>query len=474
MASKYYNPRLAASLGAAYTEPYISASEGVERGVRRYERMRAIDIKARAAKAAEWQKQYSQSMDDWIKYNDKISQAPNELAKLPDSLQQYYMERFQVARQEYQKFANPNVSNMQRSLAFNEIQSNLNNHIANIKSTPEKFASFNPETISVANDPVAIKAARAEINGEFKVEADGTVVFNDDSIESKPVDKLFDFDFIPVATETFGKKVTQMDSILERLAKNGIDENLLDGQLDRELGDLNLTREESISVAFDYLGKEQPGFINLTKEGKPIVDINEYGADAERWATDTVPDENSDGYIDAGELNKWIKGQLKESAKNAYPSYKDRFDKTDATPNAEEKKTEKINTYYKDGKRFLNDLMNNFNPEELKSLKFIGKEIADAKLVQDKIVLTTIEGRQGDEQFTKDYEFDINNTGDLKKLINLYLNSTYGTTELIDDVILKVKNAEDKEFKTGLQRFREIVGEPIDVFNTEEESEKFD
>ena len=73
---------------------------------------------------------------------------------------------------------------MQRSLAFNEIQSNLNNHIANIKSTPEKFASFNPETISVANDPVAIKAARAEINGEFKVEADGTVVFNDDSIES--------------------------------------------------------------------------------------------------------------------------------------------------------------------------------------------------------------------------------------------------------------------------------------------------
>ena len=90
-----------------------------------------------------------------------------------------------------------------------------------------------------------------------------------------------------------------MDTILERLAKNGIDENLLDGQLDRELGDLNLTREESISVAFDYLGKEQPGFINLTKEGKPIVDINEYGADAERWATDTVPDENSDGYIDA-------------------------------------------------------------------------------------------------------------------------------------------------------------------------------
>ena len=75
-----------------------------------------------------------------------------------------------------------------------------------------------------------------------------------------------------------------------------------------------------------------------------------------------------------------------------------------------------------------------FNPEELKSLKFIGKEIADAKLVQDKIVLTTIEGRQGDEQFTKDYEFDINNIGDLKKLINLYLNSTYGTTELIDDV----------------------------------------
>ena len=98
MASKYYNPRLAASLGAAYTEPYISASEGVERGVRRYERMRAIDIQARAAKAAEWQKQYSQSMDDWIKYNDKISQAPNELAKLPDSLQQYYMGRFQVAR----------------------------------------------------------------------------------------------------------------------------------------------------------------------------------------------------------------------------------------------------------------------------------------------------------------------------------------------------------------------------------------
>ena len=76
MASKYYNPRLAASLGAAYTEPYISASEGVERGVRRYERMRAIDIKARAAKAAEWQKQYSQSMDDWIKYNVVTRVAP--------------------------------------------------------------------------------------------------------------------------------------------------------------------------------------------------------------------------------------------------------------------------------------------------------------------------------------------------------------------------------------------------------------
>jgi hypothetical protein len=90
-----------------------------------------------------------------------------------------------------------------------------------------------------------------------------------------------------------------------------------------------------LSIAFDYLGKERPEYINI--EDYRDADGN---IDIAKFKTDKVTDLNNDGNIDENELNSWIKSQLVEAAENAYDGYKkDYADKFEPdTPTATEEK----------------------------------------------------------------------------------------------------------------------------------------
>jgi hypothetical protein len=330
MASKYYNPQVARSLGAAYVEPYVSAAMGVEKGMARAQRMKIAKMQAKQAKAAEWMKQQKDAFDNWIKYNDKIKNAPNELAKAPQPLQEYFLNKFSNNKKEYRQYLNPALNNVQRSIGFQEIKTSQDSDVSLIKDIPNRVASLNPDNISVANDPSVTKALNAQIKGEFKVSEDGMIIFNDKSIESIPVEKFGQINYIPVATEKFGEKAAQLDVILDKLAKNKVSPALLPKELDRELGDLNLTREEAISVAFDYFGKEQPGYINFTKkefDKEQNTGLMNFEGDSEGWieANLDVLDKNNDKYVDAGELNLWIKQQLKEAGQKSYADYTKKY-----------------------------------------------------------------------------------------------------------------------------------------------------
>ena len=266
MASKYYNPQVARSLGAAYVEPYVSASAGVERGMKRIERMQNAQIEAKKAKAKEWEEQVKAANNNWISYNDKIQNAPNELAKLPEGpLQEYFLKEFDDTKKNFREYQSPAYSNTERSIEHQKIKGKQSDTIALIKDIPQRMLSLDPQKVSVANSPKAAKLINAQLKGEFSIDDKGMVNFNDKELESIPLSKFGQIDYIPVATEKFTEKATELDAILDRLAKNKVSPTSLAKELDRELGDLNLTREEAISVAFDYFGKEQPGYINFTK-----------------------------------------------------------------------------------------------------------------------------------------------------------------------------------------------------------------
>lgn len=325
MASKYYNPQVARSLGAAYVEPYVSASAGVEKGMKRMERMQNAQIEAKKAKAAEWEKQIKEANTNWIKYNDKIKDAPNELAKLPESLQEYFLKDFKTDKENYKEYQSPSYDNTQRSIEHQKIKGKQSQTISLIKDIPQRMLSLNPLNVSVANSSKAGKLINAQLKGEFTVDNKGMINFNDKSLESIPVSKFGEIDYIPVATEKFGEKATQLDGILDGIAKNKTSPAKVRQEIVRELGDLNLTREEAISIAFDYFGKEQPGFINLEKP--EMKNIMSFEGDSEAWvnANLDVLDQNNDKNVDAGELNSWVKEQLVEAGQNAYGKYSDKY-----------------------------------------------------------------------------------------------------------------------------------------------------
>jgi len=326
MASKYYNPQVARSLGAAYVEPYVSASAGVERGMKRIERMQNAQIEAKKAKAKEWEEQVKAANNNWISYNDRIQNAPNELAKLPEGpLQEYFLKEFDDTKKNFREYQSPAYSNTERSIEHQKIKGKQSNTIALIKDIPQRMLSLDPQKVSVANSPKAAKLINAQLKGEFSIDDKGMINFNDKELESIPVSKFGQIDYIPVATEKFGEKATQLDTILDGIAKNKTSPAKARQEIFRELGDLNLTREEAISITFDFFGKEQPGFINLEKP--EMKNIMTYEGDSEAWidANSDILDSNNDGDVDAGELNAWIKEQLVEAGMNAYGQYADKY-----------------------------------------------------------------------------------------------------------------------------------------------------
>lgn len=326
MASKYYNPQVARSLGAAYVEPYVSAAAGVEKGMKRMERMQNAQIKAKKVKAAEWEKQIKEANNNWIGYYDKIKNAPDEMAKLPEGpLREYFLREFDNTKKNFQEYQSPTYSNVERSIQHQKIKGKQSDTISLIKDIPKRVLSLNPQNISVANSSKTGKLINAQLKGEFTIDDEGMINFNDKNLESIPISKFGQIDYIPVATEKFGEKATELDGILDGIAKNKTSPAKVRQEIVRELGDLNLTREEGISIAFDYFGKEQPGFINLEKP--EMKNIMAFEGDSEAWinANLDVLDQNNDKDVDAGELNSWIKEQLVEAGQNAYGEYANKY-----------------------------------------------------------------------------------------------------------------------------------------------------
>ena len=327
MASKYYNPQVARSLGAAYVKPYVSAAAGVEKGMKRMERMQNAQIEGKKAKAAEWEKQIKEANNNWIGYYDKIKNAPDELEKLPKGpLREYFLKEFKNDKKNFREYLNPSYDNVQRSVEHGKIKTKQSETIGLIKEIPQRMLALDPQNVSVANSPKASKLINAQFEGKFTInEETKEVIFNDKSLGSIHLSKFGQVDYIPVATEKFGEKTAQLDTILDGIAKNKTSPAKVRQEIVRELGDLNLTREEAISVAFDYFGKEQPGFINLTKP--EMENIMAYEGDSDAWinANLDVLDKNNDKDVDAGELNAWIKEQLVEAGQNAYGKYTEKY-----------------------------------------------------------------------------------------------------------------------------------------------------
>lgn len=329
MASKYYNPQVARSLGAAYAKPYVSATAGIEKGMKRMEGMQNAQIEAKKAKAAEWEKQFTAMGDNWVNLNNKIENAPNEVAKHSDPLRKYFLEEFQNDKKEFKKYYDISYGNVDRSVAHQKIKGDAAERIALIKEIPQRmlknYKQGEDSDYSVANGPLITEQINAEIKGDYTVTGEGKVIFNNKNINPIHYSELGQVDYIPVDKGIIGEKTAQLYQVLERASKNkySLTDPRLKNEIEKDLGDLNLTRKQSLSVAFDFFGKEQPGFINL--EADEIKNISEYAkmGNPEGWVESKKSelDIDKNGQVETAELNKWIKKQLIESGLRAYPGF---------------------------------------------------------------------------------------------------------------------------------------------------------
>ena len=164
MASKYYNPQVARSLVAAYVKPYVSAAAGVEKGMKRMERMQNAQIEGKKAKAAEWEKQIKEANNNWIGYYDKIKNAPDELEKLPKGpLREHFLKEFKNDKKNFREYLNPSYDNVKRSVEHGKIKTKQSETIGLIKEIPQRMLALDPQNVSVANSPKASKLINAQL-----------------------------------------------------------------------------------------------------------------------------------------------------------------------------------------------------------------------------------------------------------------------------------------------------------------------
>ena len=470
MASRYYNPRLAAG-GAAEVDPYFSTRGAAAEFQQAYQiataqkqRQKALEIEQAKLERKALEAQYKRQQDTLLELR-KNRQASNDISGYPIGIQKIATQLAQEAKRseaEIKGLINNGRINtlqaleMQDELVNSKIKKAkkiLDNHNALIADGEQSENSTINNSIDLAIDTALLKG-----NFEsFDANTGEAIVIDPQTNITKSVN-LYDTTSLTankVQTERFNQAFQELNKASEVAARRGQSQKAFENEIDSVVSGMKFNTEETISIAFDYLGAKQPEFIKkedyMTNGEFDLSKFKVY-----------VNDADGDGELTEKDMDHWVKSQLAEAAKKSYKDYYNDYNQenADSAANSDEAKT---NAYYEDGKRFIEKLTGEFDGQELKGLKYNGKLIAEVAFNQDMVIIDVVEKTVGDEQITGSYSFDVNNIVDLKKLTNIYLTGTYGTDNKIDAAVLKVQQAPDDEFKTGQQRFRELFGEPMQI-----------
>lgn len=240
----------------------------------------------------------------------------------------------------------------------------------------------------------------------------------DDLLNAETLNKL---GYVPADTTSISTLFDTVQSSANSAASKGADFNGYIQKVKQDLSQLNLSDMQYISAAFDFLGKETPGF---TSPFTSYID-EDMKAALKAKNINAIPDTDGDGNP-MNEIKAFVNDAMIKAAEDSYDAFKkdyaDKFD-SDVDPNKQFKSDAKG---YVDE---LNNALSNYDFSMLNNSKIAGKlitgsEIRNGKLYLEYIARTTAEG----QEIAELAPIDLNDKNKLKALLQEYVKGQKGVS----------------------------------------------
>jgi hypothetical protein len=273
MASRYFNPRLAAG-GAAEVDPYFSARGAAAEFERSFEkaeakreraRLMALKEKAEFNKAMGRNQKIASTLASKMKTADAEKFTPKHYKAILPELQSRRMQAYSV-------LADPSVDQFNKTILvsdFNQFLSNATALGSKIKEFENEFASIPPEQYSNLNNSQLINLYNDVAEGNYEALPNGMIKLNgldepitlEEALEYKPILKN---------PELKNNILSNLEKIARDTATKGQDRGILDFETEKVVegmsdGDLAM------------FGLDYAGLLEGDVGGKILADFNEDG-----------------------------------------------------------------------------------------------------------------------------------------------------------------------------------------------------
>tara|TARA_B100000902_G_scaffold106819_1_gene108632 strand:+ start:124 stop:1515 length:1392 start_codon:yes stop_codon:yes gene_type:complete len=311
MPSRYYNPRLAKNLAEAYKQEVYDFATPVEEGFKPLIELTKKRDEQRIKEKEKYDLQKEKIQKEQTAF---FKDMPIVDPKVLDSSIRDFATKDMFNKQQLYRQAVETLTGYDRVVTTKNIANDINywkNVNTNLASYQEDYIDrHNPQQeggsrMSKVNDAVTLEIDRRKANKEFDViEKDGKyfAVFEPQEDSAIEETTMIDFDawdksFIPVERQT-KKYVDTIDDfekmidVSKRELRWEDDATNLD-EIEKKLDSLEFTKDEALSIAVDFLGKEQ-----------------------ESYAGEVMKDLDGDGVAGTiDDINMFIKDQLRQGVK---------------------------------------------------------------------------------------------------------------------------------------------------------------
>jgi len=323
MPSRYYNPRLAKNLAEAYKQEVYDFATPVEEGFKPLIELTKKRDERRIKEKEKYDLQKEKIQKEQTAF---FKDMPIVDPKTLDSSIRDFATKDMFNKQQLYRQAVETLSGYDRVVTTknigNDIQywKNINTSLASYQE--DYVDRYNPQQeggsrMSKVNDAATLEIDRRKANKEFDViEKDGKyfAVFEPQEDSAIEETTMIDFDawdksFIPVERQT-KKYVDTIDDfekmidVSKRELRWEDDATNLD-EIEKKLDSLEFTKDEALSIAVDFLGKEQ-----------------------ESYAGEVMKDLDGDGVAGTiDDINMFIKDQLRQGVKTKLTDLRKAYEK---------------------------------------------------------------------------------------------------------------------------------------------------
>lgn len=465
MASRYYNPRLAQKVGAAEAGQYMSIAPAVAGGVAAFERQQAKQLKQqelrfekRKAEAQAFKKALEDRDNILYEVQKNLAKSKKRIDIAPPAAKNRAIALSDIAKQNYKQLQDAiKQGRITRGAALMWEDENVNKYIQDadnlLDKYPEIIANYSASPPSMINSSKDINISNKIAKQEFEFDENNNAIIRSEDgkkiIATIPFDELSNPTYIPVDTEAFTTAFNTVNTAADKAASKGKSLESMQKDVKAALSGLNFTPEQALSIAFDYLGKEQPEYINIEdfKDENGEINISKFKRSIDLDA-DGISGEPED-------LNLWVKNKLVEAASDAYEGYKedyaDKFEPSSPTVSEEKRQRNKQIT-----EQTINSIINN----PIKAIEQSG--MPDKTEVRNNKITFYTPGEDGAK--TINAEFDLKSKEGIKALAKYIAIYDYKADT---DLVYNINNYDltDEQISQIQKSFLPNPKDIIDPFN---------